>query len=204
VSHTSSWGGRADFTGSMSENQASTPVPSTWPRRARWDDMFEHSQSEDHAAAVAQITSLLGNTRYLILTSTALLAADIAASAVITAALLGRKEISALCPLVLLVLVLLSWLRTSVLVILAERPVASAFGELRRATGAPVNPSVPWRPLGVRPMPCADLGWDQAVLLIAAVTLRHTRARLALSWAVITTAGVCLWMVLSCAIAALT
>jgi hypothetical protein len=106
------------------------------------------------------------------------LTADIAGGAVVMSALLGRKEIAALSALGLLLLVMLSWLRTSALVILAEWPVAVAFGELRRATGAPVDPSAPWLPTGARPMVASDFGWDQVVPLIAAANLRHARARL--------------------------
>jgi hypothetical protein len=118
-------------------------------------------------------------------------------------ALLGREGAWTLGSLGLLVLVMVSWLRTSLLVVLAERPVAGALGELRRVTGAPVDPSAPWLPLGVRPIPASDLGWDHVVPLIAATNLRHARARLAFSWAVITTTGFCVWMALSFAMAAL-
>jgi hypothetical protein len=180
----------------MSEKPASMPV---WPSRLTWDE----DEAETTAVDVARIISLLGDTRCLVLVSGALLTADVVGGAFVVSALLGRHEITALSALGLLGLVLLSWLRTAALVVAAERPVAVAFSELRRVTGAPVDPSAPWSSVGVRSMVASDLGWDHVVSLIAAVTLRHARARLALSWAVITTVGLCVWMALSFAIAAL-
>jgi hypothetical protein len=152
--------------------------------------------------AVAQITSITGDVRWLILVSGGLLAANLVGVALVVTALLGRHGVWMLGSLGLLVLVILGWLRTSLFVVLAERPVAGALGELRRATGAPVDPSAPWPPLGVRPMPASDLGCDHVVPLIAATNLRHARARLAFSWAVITTTVFCVWMALSFAMAA--
>jgi len=160
-------------------------------------------QARDCAAAIARITSIMGDTRSLILTSGGLLAADVAGAVALMAALLGREDVSAVSSLGLLVLVTLGWLRTAVLIVLAERPVADAFGELRRATGAQVDLSAPWVSVGVTPMAASDLEWAHVVPLIAAANLRHARARLALSWAVITTAGLCVWMMLSFAIAIL-
>jgi hypothetical protein len=183
----------------MYEKLVPAPDPGTWPGRAGWNGMAAESQ----AATVTQIMSLLGDTRCLVLASGALLTADIAGGAIVMSALLGSKEVAALSALGLLLLVMLSWLRASALVVLAEWPVAVAFSELRRATGAPVDPSAPWLPTGARPMVASDLGWDQVVPLIAAANLRHARARLALSWAVITTIGLCVWMAISFAIAAL-
>jgi hypothetical protein len=150
-------------------------------------------RTEGQVATVPQVASLLSDTRALVLVSGALLTADIVGGAVVMSALLGRKEIAVLSVLGLLLLVLPSWMRASALVVHAEWPVAVAFGELRRATGAPVDPSAPWLPTGAQPMVLPDLGWEQAVSLIAAVNVRHARARLALSWAVITTIGLCVW-----------
>jgi hypothetical protein len=113
--------------------------------------------------------------------------------------LLGRRDAVAVGSVGLLVPVILSWLVAAVLLLLAERPVAGALGELRRATGAQVDPSAWWAPVGVLPLPASDLEWSNVVPLIAAVAIRHARARLALSSAIVTTAGLLLWMVLSLA-----
>lgn len=153
--------------------------------------------------AVAQITSITADTRWLTLVSGTLLTADLVGGGVMMTVLLGRANVSALASLGLLVVVTLSWMRASALVVLAERPIAGALGELRRVTGAPVDPSAPWPRVGVQQMAPSELGWDHLLPLIAAATLRHARARLALSWAVITTTGLCVWMILSFAVTVL-
>jgi hypothetical protein len=53
----------------------------------------------------------------------------------------------------------------------------------------------------VQPPPAPDLAWSGAVRLIGTVAIRHGRARLALSSAILTTAGFLAWMVLSLTIA---
>jgi hypothetical protein len=81
--------------------------------------------------------------------------------------------------------------------------MTGAFAQLRRATGAPVDPAAPWRPLGVRPLADSAVTFGHVVPLIAAATRQHARARLAFCAAVITTAVFLLWMVLSLATATL-
>lgn len=149
------------------------------------------------AAAIIKITSVMCDTRRLIFTSAWMLTAALAGAAAMVTTLLGHGKIVVLgSSLALLVPVVLSWLVTAVFLILAERPVADAFGELRREIGAPVDLTAPWAPLGVIPLDASDLQWDHVVPLIAAATLQYSRARLVLSWSVITTAGFLTWMVL--------
>jgi hypothetical protein len=179
-------------------HETSAPVSSqeTWPGQNGWP-------AEGQVTTVTQIASLLSDTRCLVLVSGALLTADVVGGAVMTSALLGCKEIAAYSALSLLPLVMLSWMRASALVVHAEWPVAVAFGELRRATGAPVDPSAPWLLTGAQPMGAPDLRWEHVVPLIGAAHIRHARARLALSWAVITTIALCVWTAVSFAAAAL-
>jgi hypothetical protein len=177
--------------------------PGTWPAPAASHVRPLDGESQDCAAAVAQITSVTSETRWITLVAGGLLAADLIAASVMMAAMFGRDHVYALATVGLLALVGLSWLRTSVLMVMAEWPVAAALGELRRVTGAPVDLSAPWVPFGVRPMEASEVDWHHALPLIGAATLRHTRARLALSWAVITTIGLCVWMFLPFAIAAM-
>ena len=151
---------------------------------------------------ISDITTVISGTRHLALLAAALLAADIAGASAATAALLGRRGAVAAGSVGLLVPVLLSWLVAGSLLLLAERPVAGALGELRRETGARVDPAAPWRPAGVRPMPASELQWSHVVPLIAAATVQHARARLALGAAIVTTAGLLLWLVLSLGFAA--
>lgn len=152
---------------------------------------------------MADVISVTGDTRRLTHLSAGLLAAVLVGAATVASALLGRGHLLALGAVGLLTPVILSWLVTAVLVLLAERPMTNAFGRLRWATGAPVDPSVPWTPIGVRPLADSEVTWGHVVPLIAAATRQHARARLALSAAVITTAVFLLWMALSLAAATL-
>ena len=179
---------------------ASEPGP--WPGLPQEDRTPADGLAWSCPAAISEITAAIGDTRWLALISGGLLAADIAGAAATVAELLGRRDAVAVGSVGLLVPVVLSWLVTAVLLLLAERPVAGELGELRRATGARVDPSAWWAPVGVLPLPASDLEWSHIVPLIAAVTIRHARARLALSSAIVTTAGLLLWMVLSLAIVA--
>jgi hypothetical protein len=170
----------------------------TWPHpRAR-----EEAAGDDlggQAGAVAGVIAVAGDTRRLSLVSAGLLVAVLVGSAVVTAALVGRDRALALGSVALLMPVIVSWLASAIFLLLSEGPVTSALGELRRVTGAPVDPSAPWRPLGLDPLADTEVTWDYIVPLIAAATRRHTRARLALSAAVLTTAAFLLWMALSLA-----
>jgi hypothetical protein len=188
----------------MQEEPLSPRGSGTWPEPAASHVRPLDGGSQDCAAAVAQITSVTSETRWITLVAGGLLTADLIAAPVMMAAMFGRDHVYALASVGLLALVGLSWLRTSVLMVMAEWPLAEALGELRRAAGAPVDLSAPWVPFGVRPMDASEADWYHVVRLIGAATLRHTRARLALSWAVITTIGLCVWMFLSFAIAAMT
>ncbi|MGH3166993.1 MAG: hypothetical protein ACRDN0_14040 [Trebonia sp.] len=187
----------------MREQLVSTSGPQPWPgfpRGNKEDNAPADGQRRDCAAAVTEITSVMNDTRRLVLISGGLLAADTAGEAVAVTALFGHGDVVGLSSMGLLAPVLLSWLVAALLMILAERPLAAALGALRCATGAPVDPSAPWRPLGVRPIAGSELEWHHVVPLIGALTLQHSRARLALSWAVITTVGFMLWMALSFAV----
>lgn len=189
----------------MSDHLASTANFTSWPELH--SDNEENDEPPDgegrgRAAAVAEITSVMSDTRRLSLMSGGLLTADVTGAAIAVSALLSHGYVVSLWAAGLLVPVILSWLITAMLMTLGERSVAGALGELRRVTGAPVDLSAPWRSPGVTPMADWDREWDYIVLLIAAANLHHARSRLALSWAVITTAGFLLWLALSLAIGA--
>jgi hypothetical protein len=180
------------------------PDPVAWPDAPGRGRALADDRAGDLTAAVTDVISATGDTRRLTCLSAGLLAAVLVGAATVTAALLGRGHPVSLGSVGLLLPVILSWLVTVVLVLIAERPVTGAFAELRRSTGAPVDPSAPWAPLGVRPLADSAVTFGHVVPLIAAATRQHTRARLALSAAVITTAVFLLWMVLSLTAATLT
>jgi hypothetical protein len=161
------------------------------------------AQAFDRTAAIAGVITVTGDTRRLSHISAGLLAAVLVGAATMGAALLVRGHPLALGSLGLLAPVLVIWLLAAALVLHSEGPVTSAFAELRRATGAPVNPYAPWVPVGVEPVVDSEVAWDYVVPLIAAARRQHERARLALSVAVLATAAFLLWMVLILAVAAL-
>ncbi len=178
--------------------------PAPWPGIPHADSAGDHAHEAGCQAAVSDITTAIGDTRWLVLVSGGLLAADVAGAATVAGDLLGRPGAAAMGSVGLLVPVMVSWLAAVALLLLAERPVAGALGELRRVTGAPVDLAAPWRPLGVRRLPPAELDWSHLVPLIGATVVRHARARRALFAAIVTTAGLLAWLVLVLAIAAVT
>jgi hypothetical protein len=176
--------------------------PGPWPEPPRRDTTPADDLRRTHPAAISAVTSAVSDPGWLILVSGGLLAADVAGAAAILTDLLGRRDAATLMSVGLFVPVMLSWLVTAALLLLAERPVTGALAELRRATGARVDPSAPWPPLGVLPLPPSDPEWAPVVPLIAAAAIRHARARSALFAAIITTAGLLLWMMISLTITA--
>lgn len=152
--------------------------------------------------AVTDIISAIGDMRRLMIVSGGMLAADIAGAAVAVPALFRHGDGAGLICSGLLAPVMLSWLIAVLFTILAERPFAVALGDLRCVAGAPVDPSAPWRPLGMRPVADWHIVSEHVVPLIGAATVQHSRARLALAWAAITTVGFMLWVVLSFGVAA--
>ena len=154
--------------------------------------------------AVTDVISVTGDTRWLMYISAGLLAAVLVGAAIVTSTLLNRGDALAFGAVGLLTPVVVSWLATAVLVLLAEGPVTTGFGILRCVTGAALNPSAPWSPLGVRPLADSEVSWDHVVPLIAAATRQHARARLALWAAVVTTVEFLVWMTLALTAVALT
>jgi hypothetical protein len=178
----------------MHEQLVSPSEPSAWPGTPHRGRGPAGEQVCSCPAAITEVISAIGDTRRLLLISGGLLAGDLVGIGSVVSALLGRGHAPSLASLCLLLPVAASWLVTGAVMLLAEQPVAGALGELRRATGAPVDLSAPWTPLGVRPPAGSALDWRQVVPLIAAANCQHTRARLAFSASVITTAAFFLWM----------
>lgn len=166
--------------------------------------MLADAGASGPAVDISDVITVTGDTRRLTYISAGLLAAVLMGAAIVGAALLLRGQPLAMGSLGLLMPVLVAWLVTAALVLFSEGPLTSAFAELRRATGAPVDPSAPWAPLGVEPLADPEVTRDCIVPLIAATRRQHARARVALSAAVLTTAAFLLWMMLSLAVAALT
>jgi hypothetical protein len=188
----------------MEEYLFNRAEPGMWPHPPGSGHVLADAGASGPAVAISDVIAVTGDTRRLTYISAGLLAAVLMGAATVGAALLLRGQPLAMGSLGLLMPVLAAWLVTAALVLFSEGPLTSAFAELRRATGAPVDPSAPWAPLGVEPLADTAVTRDCIVPLIAATRRQHARARFALSAAVLTTAAFLLWMMLSLAVAALT
>lgn len=177
--------------------------PATWPAPPGQERLVTDSPAFDRAA-VAEVIAFSGDTRRLTHICGALMGAVLVGAATVAAALLVHGQLLAMGTVGLLIPVMVSWLVTAALVLCSAVPVASAFSELRRATGASVDPSAPWAPLGLRPLADSEVTWDYIAPLIAATRRQHERTRRALCAAVLTTAAFLVWMILSLTMAALT
>jgi hypothetical protein len=93
----------------------------------------------------------------------------------------------------LFVILVLCWLRTVTLLVLAGLPLGRALGQQRVHTGAPLDPRPPWATI---PMPGAGAGqWGRAQvhLLLSQARFRCERIQLALNWTFITTVSFLAW-----------
>jgi hypothetical protein len=187
----------------MHEYLSNQAKPGTWPVPRKQELILADSPAFDRGA-VAEVIAITGDTRRLTHISGVLLGAVLVGAATATAALLVRGQPLAIGTVGLLIPVIVGWLVTAGLVLCSDGPVTSAFSELRRATGAPVDPSAPWAPLGLRPLADVEMTWDYIVPLIAATRRQRERTHRALGAAVLTTAAFLVWMVLSLTMAALT
>lgn len=102
--------------------------------------------------------------------------------------------VSAVC-VVLLIALAVSMIRTAVLMIAAGSPLVDELGELRRRTGAPVDPSAPWTSSSGSAGPFPASGWDHVRAVLAAAHFRSVRLHQALMWAGITVACFFAWTI---------
>ena len=102
---------------------------------------------------------------------------------------------------VLLIALAISMIRTVSLMISAGAPLVDELGELRRRTGAPVDPTAPWTSAGGSAGPFPVSGWEHVRAVLAAAHFRSVRIHQALTWASITVACFFVWTVAVLAIA---
>ena len=93
----------------------------------------------------------------------------------------------------LLAVVALCVIRTAILMIVAGRPLMDQLGELRRLTGAPVDPKVPWTPMRRLPVMSPRAVGERAQAVLAAAHFRNSRIHLALTWATFAIVCFCAW-----------
>ena len=96
---------------------------------------------------------------------------------------------------VLLIALTVSMVRTIILMIAAGWPLVDELGELRRRTGAPVDPTAPWTSSGGSAGPFPESGWEHVRAVLAAAHLRSIRIHQALTWAGITVGCFFAWTV---------
>jgi hypothetical protein len=93
----------------------------------------------------------------------------------------------------LLVVLALCVITTAVLMACSGRPLMDQLGELRRETGAPVDPTVPWTPVRTLPLPSAAAVRKRAEQVLAAAHFRNARLHLAMGWSTVAMIGFCAW-----------
>jgi hypothetical protein len=191
------------FTRCMREHCAAESGPAPWPGVPHEGSAPARGQARSYPAVVGEITSAVDRTQGLFLMSGGLLAGDAAGTVAVAVGLLGHRGALAVGTAGLLIPVTLGWLVSAALLLWAQRSVDDALGELRWVTGAPVDLSIRRPFVSVLPSLTPEAEWPHVVRLIGAVAVRQGRARLALSAAILTTAGFLAWTVVSLTIAAM-
>ena len=180
-------------------------APATWPTRknevtsAGDDDAGNQvppgqalPDPEPAHAVIGEMADLLRDTRGSMVTDGCLLGA-ITIGLALDAGLSSRAPAQALVDVINLGLlsgIVICWLAAVFLLARASRPVLNAVSELRRVTGAPLDPRPGWvslPPVGADP---AEWTWNRALLLLGAARLARYRMRLADTWTYFT--GGCL------------
>jgi hypothetical protein len=99
---------------------------------------------------------------------------------------------SVVCAAMFAVLVV-SVIRTVSLMITASRPLLDELGELRRLSGAQIDPRAPWTPVR-RPTAMSPVLWRERVqAVLAAAHFRSLRVHLALGWAAVAVISFFAW-----------
>ncbi len=169
-----------------------------------------HSLGDDHLAAgreapdrgpaqdqIAEMARLLRGTRGSVLLGGSILSAlsiGIALEAAFSPSVLRPGLGGAVCVSLLGCLVL-CWLRTAALLLLASRPGLDQLNDHRWRTGAPLDPRVRW--LSGPSVEDSEAAWDWARvnLMLGAVRVRRERINQADTWALITVACFLAWTV---------
>lgn len=153
-----------------------------WPGYGRGADETVIERPDD---ALREMAELLRDTRPGMLVSGVTVAVvSVGATIVEVAAPTNMHAgVGTLLSLAMFGMLVLSIIRTAVLMISAGRPGLDELGELRRRTGAPVNPKVPWTPVRRLPETNPTPGWERARAVLAAAHFSNARIHLAQMWA---------------------
>jgi hypothetical protein len=102
-----------------------------------------------------------------------------------------------ICSDFVLACLIICWLRSVTLLVLAARPVLGIVNDHRWRAGAPLHPRARW--LHLPPIDATDEEWIwvRAHLLVGAVRIRMERIQSSLTWTLITTGLFLVWQVMA-------
>jgi hypothetical protein len=153
----------------------------------------------DHAREIiGDIAGMLNDTRHTMLMVGYLLGGltlGIAMEAALAPAPLGTG-LSRVLGVVLLASLVLSWLRSVGLLVLAGRPILGIVNNQRWKAGAPLDPRARWLHLPSIDATPQEWTWVRAHMLLGAARIRMTRVQSALTWSFITIGLFLAWTVL--------
>jgi len=99
------------------------------------------------------------------------------------------------CRYLLLALLVVCWLRSIILLVLAGRPILGIVCDHRWRAGAPLDPRARWLHLPPIEATEDEWIWVRAHMLVGAARIRMERVQSSLTWALLTTAVFLLWLV---------
>ena len=180
------------------------PAKALGGRHSFGDDQLDADrEAPDRGPAqhvIAEMAALLRDTRGSMLLGGSVLGAltiGIALEAALSPSVLrlGPDPVTGLACLSLLGCVILCWLRTAALLLLASRPVLDQLNEHRWLTGAPLDPRVSWLTMPTVEDSEAVWTWTRVNLMLGAARIRRERLHLADTWTLVTVACFLAWTV---------
>jgi hypothetical protein len=137
---------------------------------------------------IGDMAELLNDTRPSMYLGGGILAAlslSVAVEAAFSPAVPGSSA-AGIAIYVLLSCLVLCWLRSAGLLLVAGRPILGMLSDHRWKAGAPLNPKARWLTLPPIKASPEEWTWVRAHLLLGAARLRMERTQAALNWAFIT------------------
>jgi hypothetical protein len=162
------------------------------------DHLGADREAPDRGPAQEQITDMAGllrDTRGSVLLGGSVLSAltiGIALEAAFSPSVL-RPGLAGVVSVSLLGGVIMCWLRTAALLLLASRPVLDQLNDHRWRTGAPLDPRVHWLSMPSIEDSEAAWTWARVNLMLGAARIRLERIHLAHTWTFITVVCFLAW-----------
>jgi hypothetical protein len=144
---------------------------------------------------LGDMAGMLNDTRHTMLTASGILAGLAAGIAIETAFAPSPLGTGAgrVVGVVLLIPLIVCWLRSAGLLVLAGRPILGIVSNHRWKAGAPLDPRPRWLNLPDIDATPQEWTWVRAHLLLGAARIRMTRVQSALAWTFITAAIFLAW-----------